>query len=157
MRFAFGLVGLLVTMGIIAMMMSMQTDVLKKGGPADKAHHQAEQISGVGAKESVTMEPVESGGKVSAIQIKTLVAGGPIEKYFGLMPGDQVVEVAQQKVRDMNDAELAEALILESYQRSQQIVVERNGQKITLPATGGNSSGVVGGNPMKTLQGIATH
>jgi C-terminal processing protease CtpA/Prc len=157
MRYAFGLVGLLVGVGIIAMMMSQQLD---KHGPVQqglKAQDEARQIAGIGAKESVVMEPVDQGGKVAAIEIKSLVAGGPIEKYYGLQAGDKVIEVGPQKVRDMNDADLAESLILETYQRSGTIVIERNGQRMTLPASGGNNPGVVGGNPLKAIQGIPTH
>jgi hypothetical protein len=134
-RYAFGLFGILVAVGVMIFIMSRELTYDKKViDKGNTARAQAEQFAGVGARESVQMAPVESnGGRVDAIAIKALIPGGPIEKYYGVMVGDQVIQVGPQRVRDMNDSELAEAEILETYQRSGQIVVMRNGQKMTLP------------------------
>ncbi len=71
--------------------------------------------------------------------MKRVVPGGAYDTYFGLMPGDEIVELEQSgsmmKVNDISngDGGLAKALVSDSYARNQRIIVEREGQRVTLP------------------------
>ena len=143
MRYAFGLVGVLVAIGALVLLMSSELTythhVVKEG---NKAREQAEQIAGVGAADSVELGTVNKGGRLEALQIKALGTGGPIEKYYGVQVGDQVVSIGPMSVRDWGDPEMAKAQFLETYQRSGQIIVVRNGQRLTLPQAGVSAAAI---------------
>jgi hypothetical protein len=144
MRAGFGLIGILVTIGIIAVLIG-------KGGwfdnttskPVKDAREQANQIAGnskdgeMKFKDSVQLEPESKGGKISSIAVTDVTAGGPAETYFGLKEGDAIVGYAlngaEQNVRDQNDAELVIAQIQTAYSQSGTVTVMRNGKRLTLP------------------------
>ena len=151
MRMAFGLVSLLVTLGIIILVMSMMMDKQTGSLPvALQAREQAKQIAGVGqdgeaATQSAFFEEDHSGGKFSKLITRQVRRGGAYDTYFGLLPGDEVVEIGQggslMKVSDISngDPDLARALVSDAYARQQQIVVVRNGRRLTLPAAPGTA------------------
>jgi hypothetical protein len=138
----FGLGGILITLLIIVLMLSV------KGGPGDytvtalqkgrEAQVDARQLAGVDesgmkTKDSILMEPVSTGSRTSALLVSSIVVGGPMEVYFGLQPNDKIIEVGPQRVRDIDDPEMAKALTLEAYQRKWSLIVERSGAKFELP------------------------
>jgi hypothetical protein len=159
MRMAFGLVSLLVTLGIIILVMSMMMDKQTGSLPvALQAREQAKQIAGVGedgeaATQSAYFEEDHSGGKFSKLITRQVRRGGAYDTYFGLLPGDEVVEIGQggslMKVSDISngDPDLARALVSDAFARQQQIVVVRNGQRLTLPAARGTAVVAGGGFP----------
>lgn len=139
MRMAFGLAGILITIGVIVMVLNYailpyNQTVVKEG---NKAREEAEQLSGqqdgMRTSESVTLEPQASGGRTTSLLVTRLVTGGPMETYFGLKRNDSIVEVSGMKVRDLNDGEMAVAQALEAYQRKGTLTVVRDGRTITLP------------------------
>jgi hypothetical protein len=85
--------------------------------------------------------------------------------------GDKIIEVTSngynQKIRDMNDPEMAEAQVLDTYQHYGQLTVLRDRQRLTLPAkatasaaptgTSPNSGAASTSDPLKSLQNIPTH
>src|SRR5437764_12636776 len=83
------------------------------------------------------MEAEETHGRLDSILVTSIIPNGPMAKYFGLQRNDSITEVGtsgvMQKVRDVGDAELAKAFILEAYQRQQPLTVIREGQQLTLP------------------------
>src|SRR3712207_5393237 len=141
MRMAFGLVSVLVTVGIIILVMSMMLD--KQGGSIStgiEARKQAQQIAGVGrdgeaATQSAEFEPGTGSGKLQKLTVTKVVPGGAYDTYFGLQVGDEVVGIEMAgnmlSVNDAGngDAGLAEALVSDAYARSQHITVVRNGQR----------------------------
>jgi hypothetical protein len=150
MRMAFGLVSLLVTLGIIVLVMSMMLDKQTGSIPvAIAAREQAKQIAGVGedgeaATRSAYFEEGRSGGgKFDKLIVKHVVRGGAYDTYFGLLPGDEVVEIEQggsmMRVNDISngDPDLARALISDAYARQQHIIVNRAGTRLTLPIAPG--------------------
>jgi len=159
MRMAFGLVSVLVTVGIIILIMSMMLD--KQGGSIStgiEARKQAQQIAGVGkdgeaATQSAEFEPGTSGGKLRKLTVTKVVPGGAYDTYFGLQVGDEVVEIEQagnmNTVNDAGngDAGLAESLVSDAYARSQHIIVVRNGQRLTLPLAPGAAVAAAPGVP----------
>jgi hypothetical protein len=151
MRMAFGLVSLLVTLGIIALVMSMMMDKQTGSLPvALEAREQAKQIAGVGqdgeaATQSAYFEEGQSGGRFNKLIARQVRRGGAYDTYFGLLPGDEVVEIEQggsmMRVNDISngDPDLARALISDAYARQQHIIVVRNGQRRTLPLAPGTA------------------
>jgi hypothetical protein len=149
MRMAFGLVSVLVTIGIIVLVMSMMLDKQTGSIPiALNAREEAKQIAGVGqdgeaALHSANLEEGHVGGKFGKLTVTAIQPGGAYDTYFGLQPGDEIVEIGQSgslmRVGDISngDAGLARALLSDAYARQQQIVVIRNGQRLTLPAAPG--------------------
>lgn len=167
MRMAFGLIGVLVALGVLVLMYSHffgshTESVLQQG---QKAKKEVEQIAGIGngmkITDSITIEPQMIGSKVDNVMVTSIVAGGPMATYFGLKRDDCIVEANGLHLRDF-DGEMAKAQVFESYQRKQPLVVLRDGEKITLPtAAAQNKSGGSNSDPIKNqldaIQRIPTH
>ena len=54
---------------------------------------------------------------------------------YGLMPGDEILEVGPMRARDY-DADLIKAEVYESYGRNAAMVIERAGQTLTINPNG---------------------
>ena len=159
MRMIFGVIGLLVTVGVIVLILAFgylphaKTTI----DAGNKAQSQAGQIAGVDtatgmrASESLKMEGAQAGGRLESVLVTDIIVGGPMEKYFGLRRNDSIVEVGPQQVRDINDEDLAKDLIVEAYQRQWPLVVVRDGQRMKLePGSGARrpaAPAVAGSNP----------
>jgi hypothetical protein len=142
MRAMFGLVGLLVTLGIIVWIMGMYTPAVMK---ADKgAREQVNQIAGndpeTGARASYSadLQPLNSGGKLSGVLVTRVQDDGAYGKYFGLQRNDTIIAAvyqgARMDIKDMNgDEEMAKAQISEAYQRQGSLIVVRDGKQLELP------------------------
>jgi hypothetical protein len=142
MRWIFGVGGILVTLLVIVMLLSA------KGGPGDymvttlkkgqDARVEAQQLAGqdangVRAMDSITLDAAGTGSRTTALVVSTIMPGGPMQAHFGLATGDKILEVGQQRIRDIDDPELAKALVLEAYQRRQELVIDRGGAKFKVP------------------------
>ncbi len=145
MRMAFGLLGLLVCIGVIVWIMSAvelpsaqnAVNVQKKVKP------QVQQIAGVDtdgtdARDSIKLDADTTGGKMKSVVVTQVTSGGAMERYFGLQKGDSIIEIAMaggamMPVQDMASPAEAKDSLLSSFQNSQQIVVMREGKKMTLP------------------------
>lgn len=143
MRAMFGLVSLLVTMGIILWLFSMYSIPTAREGK--KAQDEARQISGRGedgraAISSFKVEPQLRGNRLQALDVTDVTPGGALAGY-GLQKGDQIIQINGTKVGDLsnNDAELAKAQVHDAFRASQPIVVMRGGREITLPQGDGSS------------------
>jgi len=143
MRGMIGLVGLLVTLGVVLMIFKfIEAPTLEKG---KEAHDQVQQISGRGqdgrsAMESFKTEPQMQGGRLNSLLVTDVTAGGAVEDYYGLKKGDRITFVTTQaglqKVNEAanDDPEMAKIQVQEAFQGSRPIVVLRNGKSLTLPA-----------------------
>lgn len=138
MRAMFGLVSLLVVIGVLVYVFSKTSIPTAKEGK--RAQDQARQISGRGddglaAIDSFKVTPDFRGSQLADLEVTRVTAGGALEQY-GLQKGDKIIEVNGSKVGDIsnNDPETAKALIHDAYRGSQPIIVLRNGQQITLPS-----------------------
>ena len=137
MRAVFGLVSLLVVIAIMMWLFSMYSIPVAREGKT--AQDQARQISGrgddgVAAIHSFQVEPNLRGSKLQSLDVTNVTPGGALASY-GLEKGDKIVEINGTKVGDLsnNDSELAKAQVHDAFQRSQPIVVLRDGQPVTLP------------------------
>jgi hypothetical protein len=141
MRVGLGILSILICIAIILFVAfsgpggGYVPTVLKAGASGQS---QASQISGrddngMTAQASIVLDEKSSGGRLQSLTVRTVVPTGPMATVYGLMPGDEITEVGQMKVRDgNNDGELMKALVYEAYQRNQSLVVIRGGQELQL-------------------------
>jgi len=141
------LVGLLVVIGIIALIQHVYTLPMVRQG--QNVRQQAQQLAGqdqTGMRhtESITFSPAGDGRRFQGLKVDTVVAGGPMNAHFGLLPGDVVTGIVGMPDLGFisgDDPDTAAALVLEAYQRSQSLIVERPGVgKIELPRDAGKYS-----------------
>jgi hypothetical protein len=154
MRAIFGLVGLLVVIGIIVWWLGAPGGELDYDRAAIKAGNQArEQVSqmsghdvvtGARAMDSATFELLTSSGKPASLSVASLVPGGAYERYFGLKKDDVITAVHYQgftkTVREMDNAEDGREQVSEAYQRQGTLTVKRDGKELTLPAAPGTAA-----------------
>src|SRR3954468_11154056 len=150
MRAAFGLVGILITLGVIIWIMAAPGRELQQAQTAIKVQKQVtpevNQIAGRSAagdmrfNESAKFELQSSGGRSSSILVTEVDPQGPAALYYGLQRGDSIVEVGQLgPVRDNNSitsSDDAMVFVMDAYQHKQPLVVVRDGQKVSLPLPG---------------------
>jgi hypothetical protein len=141
MRMAFGLVGLLVTIGVIAWIMHVYTLPATKKALQTKQRVE-EDLGGLtssgmeDAKASIALSPVMSGSRLKGLQVTSIVPGGPMQARYGLMAGDLIVG-AKGQMLDLiagTDPEMAEIQVFESNGMKLPLIVVRGGKQITLEA-----------------------
>jgi hypothetical protein len=157
MRMAFGLIGVLVTIGVMVWIISaVEAPSMQQAANAKKKlEPQVQQMAGKGtdgedARNSIKLDSETRNGKMSGVLVTAISPGGPMETYFGLKRGDVIVEIAPQggammPVSDMATPAEAKDYLLTSFQNSQQIVVMRSEQKMTLPVAAAKPATPAGG------------
>lgn len=142
MRAGFGLVGILITIGVIVWLWSEiilphDKAVIDAGR---KATTQLNQIAGSSADgsirfdQSLEFDVTRRNGRITDLIVLSVKPSGPAETFYGLKKGDFIVEIGPLSVREMmNSKEEASDFLLDAYQRSQPIQIVRNGQRLTLP------------------------
>ncbi len=141
MRFAFGLVALLIAVFIVVWMWGKHTSTVSQTYQQVKPKVQqyaGRDEDGRPATESATFSAVESGGQVRGLTVTGVVSGGAMQRYYGLQVGDVITKVGELTLRDYASSH-KEAIdyLLMAYQRQQPIIVTRNGQSIELPQAAG--------------------
>ena len=155
MRAVFGIAGLLVSVGVIVLIISMYhpADTVRTG---QKAQQQAEQFAGVGARESIRLEPRERSGKLYALHVNYLVKDGPMEKHYGLKRDDLIVKIGPMEVKDLDSVKDGADWLVQAYQTNRELTVMREGQELVLqPGSGKESSAADEGPKKSTPQGQA--
>src|SRR5947207_10710091 len=140
MRAAFGLVGILVVIGVIAWIMyavELPYDQVAIGAK-QKVDAQLTPMSASGVADFNSSFDMAlqngSGGRLDGILVTRVTPAGPASTYFGLVKGDVIVALEthgnRTRLRDISDSEMAKAQLIEAYQLQGTIVVVRNGQEI---------------------------
>ena len=136
MRMAFGLVGLLVTLGVIIMIMHSYT--LPAAQQAIKTKQRVQNQFGSNSPEgmedaqnSIVLDDAMRGSHFDGLLVKGITPGGPMSTAFGLLPGDKITAIGPISLRD-NDSETAKALLFEAKLRTFPLTVLRNGAEIQL-------------------------
>ena len=145
MRVAIGLAAILIAIGVVVWIMhtvelpAVQSALETK----KKIEPQVQQMAGVDAdgkdaRDSIKLDAETSGGKMTSVDVTRIDPQGRFAQYFGLQTGDSIVEIATQggvmtPVKEIPDPAAAKDDLLTSMQNFQQIVVVRNGTKMTLP------------------------
>ena len=141
MRAGFGLVAILVTLGVIIVIWSSYTLPAAKQAIQTKKKVE-EQFSmntpdGMAeAQASIVLDDAQKGGRFNGLQVTSVVTGGPMNKVFGLLAGDEIVAIGGMRLKDppYNDPEMARATLYEAKLRQQPLTVLRNGEEIQLMA-----------------------
>jgi hypothetical protein len=144
MRAIFGIAGVLIVIGVIVWIMSQTlSDTQKALKASEDAKQEVRQIAGLDsetggrASESVDLQALQTGGRLSAILVTKVVPDGAYARYFGLQRNDTITAVEYQgtrmTARDSNDQEMFKAQIAEAYQRRGSVIVVRGGKELQLP------------------------
>ena len=141
MRAGFGLVAILVTLGVIIWFMHVyELPAIKQAVQTKKKVEEQFSMNTpegmADAQASIVLDDATKGSRFNGLQVTSVVTGGPMNKVFGLMAGDQIVAIGGQKLRDppYNDPEMACAMLYEAKLRQQPLTVIRNGEEIELVA-----------------------
>jgi C-terminal processing protease CtpA/Prc len=137
MRMAFGLVGVLVVLGVIIIFMHVyELPAAQKAIQAKKkveAQFESNTAEGLAdAQASINLDDIERGGHFYGLGVKSVIPGGPMQVDFGLAPGDTIIAIGGVSVRDNNDPDLARAQLFEAKMRRQPLTVERGGLAVEL-------------------------
>lgn len=137
MRMAFGLVSLLVVLGIVMLMFNTyQAPMLKKG---KSATDDARQLAGrdednAPVTHAVTLDAQDRNGRMEGAVVTSITPGSTLETHYGLMKGDVIVELGQLAVKgNMQSADEAKDFLLYAYQRNEALVVVRGSERLSLP------------------------
>ncbi|HYO07529.1 MAG TPA: hypothetical protein VER17_01030 [Tepidisphaeraceae bacterium] len=163
MRMAFGLVGFLVVIGVIVWIMSSSTlphtqQVLQTRKEVTPKAQQlgGKDADGTDVRQQIKLDAESTGGRMTAVLVTAIDAGGGMEKYFGLKQNDSIVEIGMgggvmRPVKEMSDPAEAKDALLTAFQQGQQVVVVRDEKRLTLPANPG-----IGGGQISPPKGGAT-
>ena len=143
MRYAFGLGGLLVTVGVIIWIMAAPGGELDHAKSAidvrNKVQPELNRIGGKGedgtpAEKSATFEGQNDpqSGKFRGLLVADVLPAGAFEKHFGLKQYDLIIQAGPIDLRTQDEG-MAKALVVESFQRGQELTVIRGNDKLTLP------------------------
>ena len=137
MRIALGLVSLLVVLAIVLLLFSVyQAPMLKQ---SKSTRQQAQQIAGrdednAPVTDAIMLDEQDRAGKMEAAVVTSVVPGSTIQTHYGLQNGDVLLVLGQVTIRDnISSAGEAKDFLLYAYQRSEPVVVVRNGVQLTLP------------------------
>jgi len=87
--------------------------------------------NGMKAEDSIVMEEIMSGSELRRLKVVSVVAGGPMQAAYGLQPNDEIIQANQLELRGMDPA-LAKSWVITGYAQNQPLIIERNGQSMTL-------------------------
>lgn len=137
MRAAFGLVSLLVVVGIVMLLFNTYSLPVAKRGK--QAQDQVREIAGrdennAPVTDAITLDAQDRNGRMEGAVVTDITAGSAIEKKYGLQKGDLIVVLGPLSVKDhMSSAGEARDFLLEAYQKNQPVVVMRGWERLTLP------------------------
>jgi len=131
----FGLLAFLISIAITMWMWATYTKEVAHYGLEEQKEAQqfaGEDENGRQAIKSISLAPEEQNGKLKYVLVDSIDPQGAFAKWFHLQQNDAIIAVGPMDLRDW-DAEMAHALIQESYQRRQVLTIMRGGKKMLLP------------------------
>jgi len=146
MRMAFGLVGLLVTVGVIAWLMYAieAPDIQASHAAQQQAETLVNQLNAQDAN-GVKVEDAykvfadsRDDGKLQDLQVTQVLPGGPMDVKYGLKPNDVIIAVidghtVRTDLNGLNSEQDGKDAIRDAYTTDGQLIVQRGDQKLTLP------------------------
>jgi hypothetical protein len=146
MRMAFGLLGMLAVLVALvwflhaAYLPYVQTVATAQKQATPEVRQFAGRDTGTGAAINTTYKllPQESDGKVISLLVTQIDPNSAMVTMYGLKRDDSIVAISlhgdMERVRDINDAEMAEDRLMDAYRGGWPIAVMRDGQEVTLKA-----------------------
>src|SRR5678816_1071876 len=104
MRYAFGLVGLLVCTFIVILAFANHTATISK--VAVKEQNRTRQMAGrdettgEDASRALTLEPAQRGSKMIGVTVTAVVAGSAMEKYYGIKASDVITQAGDMPLAE---------------------------------------------------------
>ena len=136
---AIGLLSLLITVALILWLM-VGSGYL--GAVSKQNQTMRQQVNVMGGKdETGTVDAIativtrvdRTGGKAKLL-VSSVTAGGPMDRHYGIRPGDRIVEIGGLEFgTNIDGRDAANDWIATAYARRQPIVVLRGAEKLTLP------------------------
>lgn len=171
MRAGIGLISVLIGGLIVAYLWSQHTGAVSQANKTiqPQLHQMAGKSSdGTPAKDSAAFTAIEQNGALKGLQVKSVVPGGALGAHYGLAANDVILRIGPFQMGDstLSDFDAAKDMLIDGFQRNQDIVVDRGGTEITLPAqrgfsapaaTGGTTGGAgatPGSSPAKAAQDL---
>ena len=144
MRMAFGFVALLVTVGLIIWLFSLFSIPTARTGrqvQEDVRGITGRAVDGVPDQESVTLQPKPDASRPTSMLVTAVTAGGAMDHYYGLRAGDLLLAVnwqgLEENVRDLGTVEEVKLRLADAVQRQKQLIITRNGRRMTLTVRAG--------------------
>jgi C-terminal processing protease CtpA/Prc len=172
MRAAVGLVGILICLGVVVWMLGTKGGILDHEKTViDTGNRATEQVNQIAGRDSTTGEPAnqsatlemqQTNGRTDSILVTSLTADGAYAKFWGLKRNDLITEIGPIPVKGeaMNDKDASNSL-LDAYQHRYQLVIMRDGQKMTLQPQDSTAKPAKSGDPLSNqldaIQKIPTH
>ncbi|HQY89496.1 MAG TPA: hypothetical protein PK402_12660 [Tepidisphaeraceae bacterium] len=167
MRAAFGLIGILATLGVLILILAGPGGYLsytKTTLDAGKKANAEVNVIGGNAPDG-TIRAIDTiafklernqSGKLRGLLVTQLVVGGAMEQRYALEVNDLITDFGPNPVDFLvQGRDDAEAFLSDAYQRGTPLIIIRNDESLTLNATETNSmSGVA--NPVRPIQPGAT-
>src|SRR4051812_28084952 len=141
MRMAVGLIGILITIGVVVIIMkTVYLPSLQQAAHVQKeVKPQVQQMAGqdtdgTDARKTVKLDAETTGGKMTSVLVTDVTAGGAMERYFGLKTNDSITAISMQggvmqPVKEMASSAEAKDALLSAMQNGQQIQGVRGEQK----------------------------
>jgi hypothetical protein len=144
---AFGLAGVLVTIGVIVWIMGKAELPYDQAAinASQKATTELQQVSGrdengnnIETTYSVFAD-TRSDGKLQDLQVTQLSPDSPLAHYFGLQKDDVIIagidgHTVRTDMNGLNDERAGKDAIWDAYTTQGQLIIQRGDQQMTLPA-----------------------
>jgi hypothetical protein len=143
MRYAFGLVGLLVCVFIMMYAFANHTAAISKVAVREQSHARQmagrDETTGEDASRALTLDLAQRGSKVIGVKVTAVVPDSSMEKVYGIKANDVITQAGDMPLGDpfVNDTQSAAGLILKAFQESKPLIVTRAGQSVSLPLAPG--------------------
>jgi hypothetical protein len=156
MKAAFGLAGILVTLGVIVWFMGAKGGALDEVKEAHTVQQKADQLikplanenpDGGRISDTMTLEPqFPNGGRFAGLLVTRIEPNNVLYQRYGLRQYDLINKINGMPARDI-DPGMAEAQVQEAAGRQWELTVLRGTQELTLPKQAGTAAPGATGQP----------
>jgi hypothetical protein len=151
MKLVGGLAVMLIAVGIGVMIwVNSAGDSLEKAKPALEVANQlaGRDQDGVRASDSIRLEAVLENNRLQYILVDEIAPNGPMATYYGLKRDDCIIQADALAFKG-EDAQLCKDMVLQAFSTHKPLVVLRDGERLTLPATPAPGTTPPGGSALR--------
>ena len=120
---------LLIGIALTAYLWSQNASTVSQTNQA--VRQQVAPITGRGPDDAPMDKSAEFAGERNGLTVKSVVAGGYFDQYFGLKAGDVIITAGDLSLRGMDEG-LAVPQLFQMVQQKRSLEIMRAGQKMTL-------------------------
>lgn len=136
MKAGIGLIGVLLAVAIIfyvAFGMGGKGTVGTTLQEGKKAETAAKEISGLDQRGEKATDSLTFDADAKGVTVNSIVPNGAFDKKFGILPGDVIIQIGPMTRDQISSNSDAQAFLHDAYARNYELIVMRNGQKLSLP------------------------